>query len=300
MGRVVFVLCSSSMATVQWPQSQRICIVSLQHFGGRSGITGWGQGAQHPTTGPCRRSCLTLALPIDHGCFWILGQKLIAYGGQLGQHPPVLISPSLIALGALVWSHRAHCGRSGLGRHQQLPLCFHHVQGGVGHLLILKHRSSGPRDRLGQARAWLRAAGMALPAAGSRLQPAPCLGVPTVLHQRQTCIPVPEQSPACSGVHPLPLLPGIICSRSCWGRSLSTRETKASYHLLIRMALPGPAESGCKNVAPSQAAPAESMGMWLLPTCPRRWALGQVAGKHSLDQGVTCGHEAPSSSSRVG
>lgn len=109
MGRVVFVLCSRSMATVQWPQSQRICIVSLQHFGGRSGITSWGQGAQHPTMGPCCRSHLTPALTTDHECFWSLGQKLIAYDGQLGQRPPVLISASLVALGAPVRSHCAHC-----------------------------------------------------------------------------------------------------------------------------------------------------------------------------------------------
>lgn len=41
-------------------------------------------------------------------------------------------------------------------------------------------------------------------------------------------------------------------------QSLSTMETTASYLLLIRTAPPGPAESGCRNVALGQAAPSGS------------------------------------------
>lgn len=53
-------------------------------------------------------------------------------------------------------------------------------------------------------------------------------------------------------------------------------------------------------MAPNQAAPTESMGMWLLPTCPDGWVQGQAAGTHGPGQGVAHGHEAPGSSSRVG
>lgn len=41
--------------------------------------------------------------------------------------------------------------------------------------------------------------------------------------------PVPKAGP---GAHPLPLLPRLVCGGSCWRRSLSTRETEASYRLL--------------------------------------------------------------------
>lgn len=105
------------------------------------------------------------------------------------------------------------------------------------------------------------AAGITLPAAGSCLQAFPChlalcLGLPALLHQCQTCVsPFLRRSRArlALGGRPLPLLP--VCGGSCWGRSLSTRETKTAYQLLIRTSPPGPAESGWKNVAAGQAAP---------------------------------------------
>lgn len=70
--------------------------------------------------------------------------------------------------------------------------------------------------------------------------------------------PVPEQGLSVSGAHPRPLLPSPSATElpgeGPW-QSLSTMETTASYLLLIRTAPPGPAESGCRNVALGQAAP---------------------------------------------
>lgn len=58
-------------------------------------------------------------------------------------------------------------------------------------------------------------------------------------------------------------------------QSLSTMETEASYLLLIRTAPPGPAESGCRNVAPGQAAPSRSE---VLSTSWANGAAGPAAG----------------------
>lgn len=137
--------------------------------------------------------------------------------------------------------------------------------------------------------------------------PGPPRSAPPVPNPRVP-VPVPERGPACSGAHPLPLLPGLVSGGSCRGRSLSTRETEASYRLLIGMAPPGPAESGWRNVAAGQAAPrgisgdaaAASVG---LPGCPGtqvpiggRWdrLQGQIPrGKQVWGKGVTRGREAP-------
>lgn len=281
-----------------------LCRFSISE--GAAGITGWGQGAPAPA-GWAPAVALVSPLPLtqtpgDPGCFWILGQRLIAYRGQLDQYPPVPVSPSPAA-----WEHRfgpavLTAGRSGLGRQQQLPLCFCHARGGVGThcLLILKGQSSGPRGQSWPGRSLgSTAEGCRDRSTCCRQLPATCSLPPCSLpgppHSASPVpnprvpIPMPERGPACSGVHPLPLLPGLVCGGSCRGRSLSTRETEASYRLLIGTALPGPAESGWRNVAAGQAAPrgvsadAAAAGAGLpgcgVPwhPCPCRWVLGQVA-----------------------
>lgn len=279
-----------------------LCRFSISE--GAAGITGWGQGALAPAG---RVPTVTLVLPLpltqnlgDPGCCWILGQRLIAYCGQLDQYPPVPISPSPAA-----WEHWfgptvPTAGRSGPGRHRQLPLCFCHVWGSVGTrcLLILKGQSSSPQGQGWPGRSLgSMAEGCRDHSTCCRQLPATCSLPPCSLpgppHSASPVpnprvpVPVPERGPACSGAHPLPLFPGLVSSGSCRGRSLSTRETEASYLLLIGMAPPGPAESGWRNVAAGQAAPRGVSGDVAaaaagLPGCgvpwhphPRWWALGQ-------------------------
>lgn len=276
-----------------------LCRFSISE--GAAGITGWGQGAPAPA-GRAPAVALVSPSPLtqtlgDRGCFWILGQRLMVYRGQLDQYPPVPISPIPGCLGAPVWFRHAHC------RHPQLPLCSCHARGGAGThcLVILKGQSSGPQGQgcpggsLGSMAEGCRDGSTCCGQLPATCSPPPCSlpGPPhsaSPLPNPRVPIPVPERGLACSGMHPLPLLPGLISVRSCWGRSLSTRETKASYHLLIRTAPPGPAESGWRNVAAGQAAPRGVSGDAApagagLPGCgvpwhprPRWWVLGQVIG----------------------
>jgi len=136
MGRVVFVLCGGSMATARRPQSKRICIVSLQHFGGRRWDHGLGAGcAGTRRTGPhgrCRGSSgdLAAAPHPDLGRPWVLrdfGSEANCVSRATGPVPPVPVAPS-----PAPWGHRfgpavRTDGRSGPGRHQQPPSWFSHA-----------------------------------------------------------------------------------------------------------------------------------------------------------------------------
>lgn len=187
MGRVVFVLCCGSMATSQRPQSKRICIVSLQHFGGRSRDRRWGAGCTGTRrTGPRGHSHLALAPHPDPGVPWVLLDSGSESEGVLGATGPV--SPSFhvshtnlallcplpgqaLAASFVLLPYTRCCGH---------PLHFH---------------SEGPRSPgtglAGQEPQ--EAAGIALPAAGSCLHPAPCL--PPLLQRCQTRVsPSPSRN----------------------------------------------------------------------------------------------------------
>lgn len=208
MGQVVFVLCSGSMATARRPQSKRICIVSLQHFGGRSRDHRLGAGCTGTRrTGPCGCSRLAPAPHPDPGRPWMLldfGSEANCISRATGPVSPSSHLSIPGCLGAPVWRRHAQCRQVRPGQAPPAAFVLLPCTGWHGHPLPFvpegpQQRSPGPGLASG---AWLRAAGIALPAAGSCLQPAPCrlalcLGLPALLHQRQTrASPSPCQSGA--------------------------------------------------------------------------------------------------------
>ena len=285
-----------------------LCRFSISE--GADGITGWGQGApapagRVPTVGAGGALGIS-PLPLtqtsgDPGCFGILGQRLIAYRGQLDQYPqfpslhPRLRGGTGLAPPCALTAGQARAGTS--SRLRGSPM-----RGQRGHPQPF-HPEGPERWSPGMGLAGQKPSGCSQGLPGSLCQlPAPC-SPPWSPHSASPVpnprvpIPVPERSPSRSGFHPQPLLPGLISIWSCWGRSLSAGEPEAPYRLLIRPAPPGPAESGRRNVAGGQAAPRRVSGAGAaagvgvpgsgVPWHPRphRWAPAQVAGADTLGGG---------------
>lgn len=114
MGRVVFVLCHGSMATARRPQSQRICIVSLQHLGGRSRDHRLGAGcARTLRTGPAGAPVSPRSSLAASG-FWA-GEELHMAGGRTSVPSSRLFADwnlhSVLPCPLLVHRARAGAGR---------------------------------------------------------------------------------------------------------------------------------------------------------------------------------------------
>lgn len=233
MGRVVFVLCDGSMATARRPQSQRICIVSLQHFGGRSRDHRLGAGcAGTLRTGPAGapgspgRPWVPLDYGLENNCIWqvtgpvspvpVCGDWKIKFG------------PAVPVVGA-----------SGPGRHWQMLSCLCQVCSGVGshRLWMLRGQSRGPQGQGGEQE---HGRGLRGGSVG-----APRLSLPALPHQCRTHaprshFPMPERGLACSGGIPSLLSPGS----SMLGKVLEPQGDRSLLSPPYRDSPPGPAESG--------------------------------------------------------
>lgn len=194
-----------------------------------------GRVCRHPPDGPRRRSRLP---PQDPGCLRILGWTTSAYGERLDQWPQFQ-SPTGRSIWALPCALLAHQARAGSGRW----VCGRAVGAACGHRLwVLRGQSRGPPGQGGHT----EGSGVA----------------PPLLHQCQTHAPRARPGPPAPGASP--------ASRPRRGRSLSPRETEASYRLLIGTPRWALLSQGAGTWPLARLRPADSAGTRLRP----RRALG--------------------------